>query len=542
MSNITIFTARKIITMDPNRAVATHVAVKDGRILAVGGADCADFWGGGQLDTSLADSVLMPGFVEGHAHLMAGAIWAFTYTGFYDARDPNGKVWPGLKNVEDVITALREAEAKLPAGEPLCAWGFDPIFLPTERLNCKHLDQVSTERTIIVLHSNGHLLTTNSAGLASANYDRNTNVEGVARFADGTPNGELQEMAAMFPVSRRAKFDLRAIARTERALMDYGRLAQYVGVTTSADLVAELPDDDLEHVLRVTKSAEFPIRLVPALSGLMAPPEEIVARMPGLKKLSHDKLKIGMVKLMTDGSIQGYTSRMKWPGHVNGAPNGIWNNPPEVMHHMIEVIHAAGIQIHVHTNGDEASEVAINGFQAAMRKYPNADHRHTLQHGQMINEAQFRRIKALGLGVNLFANHIWYFGDKHYEVTQGPDRALRMDACRSALDHGVPMTIHSDAPVTPLNPLFTAWCAVNRVTPQGRILGKYQRLTVHEALSAITIGAAYSMHMDGDVGSIETGKFADFVILGDDPLAVDPMALKDVPVLGTVLGGQVQLL
>jgi len=212
------------------------------------------------------------------------------------------------------------------------------------------------------------------------------------------------------------------------------------------------------------------------------------------------------------------------------------------MAHMIEVIHAAGIQIHVHTNGDEASEAAINGFQAAMRKYPNADHRHTLQHGQMINEAQFRRIKALGLGVNLFANHIWYFGDKHYEVTQGPDRAERMDACRSALNHGVPLTIHSDAPVTPLNPLFTAWCAVNRLTPQGRVLGEYQKLTVPEALHAITLGGAYSMHMDGDVGSIETGKWADFAVLGDDPLAVDPMALKDVPVLGTVLGGQVQLL
>ena len=542
MSNITLFQARKIITMDPNQPTATHVAVKDGRILAVGGADCADFWGGGKLDKTLADTVLMPGFVEGHAHLMAGAIWRYTYTGFYDARDPKGKIWAGMKTIDAVIASLKAAEAKLPEGEALCAWGFDPIFLPSERLNRKHLDQVSATRPILVLHSNGHLMTTNSKGLELAGYDRNTNVEGVARFADGTPNGELQEMAAMFPLSRRAKFDLRTIARTETALMDYGKLAQFVGVTTSADLVAELPDDDLDQLLRVTKSAEFPIRLVPALSGITAPPEEIVARMPGLKKLSHDKLKIGMVKLMTDGSIQGYTSRMKWPGHVNGAPNGIWNAPPEVMAHMIEVIHAAGIQVHIHTNGDEASEVAINGFQAAMRKYPNADHRHTLQHGQMINEAQFRRIKALGLGVNLFANHIWYFGDKHYEVTQGPDRAIRMDACRSALNHGVPLTIHSDAPVTPLNPLFTAWCAVNRVTPQGRVLGEYQRLTVSEALHCITLGGAYSMHMDGDIGSIETGKRADFAVLGDDPLAVDPMSLKDVPVLGTVLGGQVQLL
>ena len=141
--------------------------------------------------------------------------------------------------------------------------------------------------------------------------------------------------------------------------------------------------------------------------------------------------------------------------------------------------------------------------------------------------------------VNLFANHHFYWGDEHYRLTVGPERALRMNACRTALDTGVPMAIHSDAPVTPLGPLFTAWCAVNRITASGRVQGDGEKITVAEALRAITIGAAYTLHMDDEVGSIEVGKRADFAVLEADPTEVDPMTLKDVPVWGSVVGGRV---
>ena len=135
MTGIVVYAARKIITMDPNRPAATHVAVKDGRVLAVGAADCADPWGGGRPDDTFADATLMPGFVEGHAHLMAGAMWDFPYVGFYEVKGPDGRIWPALKNVDDVIAALKRAEADMPADTPLFAWGFDPIFLEGERLN-----------------------------------------------------------------------------------------------------------------------------------------------------------------------------------------------------------------------------------------------------------------------------------------------------------------------------------------------------------------------------------------------------------------------
>ena len=157
----------------------------------------------------------------------------------------------------------------------------------------------------------------------------------------------------------------------------------------------------------------------------------------------------------------------------------------------------------------------------------------------MLDVPMFRRMARLGLCANLFTNHLWYWGDQHYEMTLGPDRANRLDACASALAAGVPLAIHSDAPVTPLGPLFTAWCAVNRVTPKGRVLGAAERISVPQALRAITLGAAYTLKLDHEVGSIECGKRADFCVLEDDPLAVDPMALKDVGVWGTVLSGRV---
>ena len=129
MANITVFAAKKIITMDINRPEATHVAVRDGEILAVGDATCADAWGDVSHNNSLAHAVLMPGFVEGHAHMMAGAMWRYAYAGYHDRIDPKGKLWPGLTDIDAVIGGLSEYAKTLQDDEPLIGWGFDPIFL-----------------------------------------------------------------------------------------------------------------------------------------------------------------------------------------------------------------------------------------------------------------------------------------------------------------------------------------------------------------------------------------------------------------------------
>lgn len=541
MAPITVFAARKIITMDPNRPVATHVAVRDGKILAVGGADCADQWGPVSHDTRLADTVLMPGFVEGHAHMMAGAMWRYAYAGYHDRIDPEGRLHKGMTDIDGVIAGLTAEAAKLPEGEPLVGWGFDPIFLSSDRLNRHHLDQIDPDRPIAIMFSNFHLMCVNSKALELAGYTSDTNAEGVMKGPDGLPTGELQEMAAMFPVMRRLGIDFRGLSQTPDAIRSYGEVCKRAGVTTVTDLFSHMADEDLSTLVTVTSAPDFPVRIVPTLGAVGATPADIAARAVNLRSKSTDKLRLGGVKLMTDGSIQGWTARVKWPGYVGGQPNGIWNTPPDMIHALCLEMQKAGVQMHIHVNGDEASSVSLDALEAAARAHPWPGARHVLQHCQMMGPDQFRRCADLGVCTNIFSNHIWYFGDQHARLSIGQDRAERMDAVRSALDAGVNIAIHSDAPVTPMGPLFTAWCAVNRITMSGHVLGPAQRITVPEALYAITLGAAYTLKLDHEVGSIETGKIADFAVLRDDPTEVPPEELRDVAVLGTVSGGQVHL-
>jgi predicted amidohydrolase YtcJ len=281
------------------------------------------------------------------------------------------------------------------------------------------------------------------------------------------------------------------------------------------------------------------LRLLPAFAAIAMPPEEGIVRLGTLMKKNNERLRFGLVKIVTDGSIQGLSARMRWPGYYDGTPNGVWNIGPDEIDRYLLAYHRAGFQVHIHTNGDEASEVAIESVERALAAAPRWDHRHTLQHAQMADASQFRRMKALGMCANLFANHLFYWGDIHYARTLGPERAERMDACGTALGIGVPFSIHCDAPVTPIGPLFTAWCAVNRLTASGRTLGEAEKISVADALRAITLGAAYTLKLDGELGSIDVGKRADFAILDDDPLAVPPETLKDVPVWGTMVGGKI---
>lgn len=543
MSDIVVFKAKKIITMDPNIPEATHVAVRDGRILAVGGADCAAQWGDVVHDSSLGHAILMPGLIEGHAHMMAGAMWEYAYAGYHDRIDPKGKLWKGMHDNEAVISGLATYAEGLDAGAPLIGWGLDPIFLSsTERLNRAHLDSISTDRPIAIMFSNFHLMCVNSKALEMAGFDRETNAEGVLKDANGDPTGELQEMAAMFPVMRELGIDFRSLSQSPKSIKTYGDVARLAGVTTITDLFSSMEDDDLATMLAITGADDFPLRIVPVMGAMGATPGDIAARAVELRKKSTDKLRLGAVKLMTDGSIQGWTARVKWPGYVGGQENGLWNTPPAEIYALCEAMQAAGVQMHIHVNGDEASEVSIAAIEAAARAHPWSGARHVLQHCQMMGPDQYRRCADMGICTNIFSNHLWYFGDQHAALTIGDNRAERMNAARSALDAGVHIALHSDAPVTPLGPLFTAWCAVNRQTMSGRVLGKEQCISVKEALYAITLGAAYTLKLDSEIGSIETGKIADFAVLGDDPTAVDPVALKDVPVLGTVSGGRVHLL
>ena len=537
----TIYSARKILTMNPRRPEATHVAVRDGHILGSGTVDDLAGWGDHELDDRFADKVIMPGFVEGHCHSWEGNAWDDTYLGFFDRTAPNGVLHRGLKSIEDVVERIRAAEAgTTDPDEAAMGWGLDPIFFGGRRMVAADLDRVSDTRPVLVMHQNGHIVNVNSEILRRAGITRDTDVQGLVRDANGEPTGELQS-PALRSIAYRAAGKKRFLDMgMGHALWRFAQSARRAGVTTATDLANELPEETVASQVAETSHESFSLRMVPAFFAGTRPADEGMEWVKSLIPRSHERLRFGLVKLVLDGSIQGFTARMKWPGYYNGHENGLWYiEPKEELPRIIGTYHRAGLQVHIHTNGDEATEAAIDAIEAVLREHPAADARFTLQHCQMAHDAHFRRMARLGICANLFSNHLYYWGDQHRALTMGPERAERIDATGSARRLGVPFSIHSDAPVTHLAPLFTAWCAVNRVTATGRVLGPAERLCVPDALHAITMGAAYTLKLDTEIGSIETGKRADFAILEDDPLAVEPAALKDIAVWGTVVGGRV---
>ncbi len=533
-----IFAARKILTLNPDYPEATHVVIKEGKILALGSEQDMQSWDL-PIDHQFSDKVLMPGFVEAHGHAMCGETWRYTYLGYDQQFDPEGKCWPGIINQQQAIERLKAAELLLTDPQtPLIAWQYDPIFWQDQQklLDRWALDQVSATRPILVMHASGHIINVNSALLGLANLNETLDIEGLMRNTQSQLTGELRDLASQFAVLRATGNPL--CGEVDLGILEqYAKLATNVGVTTASELYASLDDDSMSSYKTVSNQDDFPLRFYTAQNAETLSIEQGLARLQDAQQHCNDKLYIGSCKLIVDGSIQSFTARLEWPGYHNGVANGAWKQAPQTMRQMIHDYHKAGVQLHIHVNGDQAIELVLDILEDVLSQYPRADHRHTLQHCQLASEAQYKRIAKLGLCVNLFSNHLYYWADQHKALTMGTYRVQRMNAAASALKHKVPLAIHSDAPVTPLNPLFSAWCAVNRISRSGVVHGQSQQISVEQALHALTLGAAYTLKLDHLIGSIEVGKFADFAVLDDDPLQVDKHALKEINVWGTIVSG-----
>ncbi|PQZ89558.1 amidohydrolase [Arthrobacter sp. MYb227] len=541
-SETIIYPAKIVRTMDPSRPTATAVAVRDGLIRAVGSIAELSAYPNAVIDERYAELVIVPGFVEAHAHAGSGGMWeGQIYVGYFDRTDPDGNLWPGCTSTEAILDRLREAEAAMVDPlNPLRAWGMDNIYFQATSILLNELDTVSSTRPIQVNHANGHVTVVNSVALAKAGIDASTTTEGVGKYADGTLNGELRELAAMGLVQELFGEGLLALSPT--SLRNFARDAVNQGVTTITDLgTMGLLSKEGRATYVDTVDEDFPVRLNVFQFGMGlgtgSLPEATAQTLATVKALGHEKLHFGNVKLMLDGSIQGFTARLLAPGYLGDQPNGMWNTTPEEFEAAFSAFHRHGLLIHVHCNGDEASELFLDTLESVLTKYPRPDHRHTMTHSQLTTQAQYRRAAALGACANIFSNHLWYWGDQHADKILGWDRASRMNATRSALSAGVPISLHCDTPVTELSPLKSMKHAMTRLTPTGRILGEYERLTVEEALHAVTLGAAYMLKMDGKIGSIEAGKHADLAILEQDPYTVAAQDVGTIRVIGTMLGG-----
>ena len=312
-AKVTIFIGKRIITMNPAVPVAQAIAVQGDRILGVGTVEDLARWGDYELDEQFRDHILMPGFVEAHSHVMAGAVWEFPYVGFYDRPDPLGHTWLGCQTIAAVVDRLAECERDLKdPDQTLVAWGLDPIFLEGERLVAKHLDHISITRPIFVFHASGHLATVNSAMMRRSGIDRYTPTPGVARDVDGEPNGELQEPAAM-SLAQDGFSAIGVAMMSSNAKWNYAREARNCGVTTIADLGTTrlTMEGQLEAWREATDDDNYPARVVVAVGHFDSNSNKkdsntIVSLAVRLRDEEETaKLRFGIVKLVLDGFHSG---------------------------------------------------------------------------------------------------------------------------------------------------------------------------------------------------------------------------------------------
>jgi predicted amidohydrolase YtcJ len=544
VSDITVYPARYVITGDPSQPTVDAVAVRDGRVLAAGALDECRSWAAHTVDDRFVEHVIVPGMIEAHAHSLEGAFSLLPYVGWFDRHNVEGGTTPGIRTYDALLDRLREIDdATRGSSEPIIVGGFDPIYFRDEaRLTREHLDRVSTERPIFVFHASAHLATVNTAMLYRHEITGDAATPGVARDAAGEPNGELQEIPAMSLAMSALSVILQTMNDPE-AIEVLGQICANQGITTLTDLAAaglQRPEGQRRWHDIVDRD-DYPARILQRHIAAIPPGAETWDdAADALLRLADDdtaKLRTVGLKIVLDGSIQGFTAKMDWPGYYTGTDHGLWMTPPAQMVDMCRPFHERMINIHTHCNGDLTIDLWIDTVEQLLRESAWLDHRHTVQHSQLTKAHHFRRMARLGMCANIFANHIWYWGDQHHDLTIGPERARRMEPCATAEREGVSFSIHSDANVTPLGHLHTMWCAVNRVTPSGRVLGEHERISPESALRAVTLGAAHQLHLDHELGTIECGKAADFTVLEDDPLAVDPMAIRDIGVWGTVVGG-----
>ncbi len=542
----TIFNAKKIITMHQENPTATAVAVRDGRILGTGTPEDMVRWVKNspytpfEVDTTFQDKILMPGLVDAHTHI---EMQALIYSGHFVAQipwpKPDGGFHPVYPTKQAVLNRLKELDRELPPGELLYGVAYDENKAG-DFIHVKDLDEISTERPILISNLVFHRFWVNSYLLKKSGIGPSNIPEGVETDENGQPNGTLLEGKGLINVLPVLP-DL--VNVTPEMIKRILPLFTAAGNTTATELVYGAFDLDGTHNVfkELYSDPEIKLRSIclpyaNTNKEMLGSMEAFIAKVKDFTAQNSDRHRIGPVKLYADGSIISRTAYIGWPGYWDGSPQGHWQCEPEPLKEMLVACHEAGLSTVTHANSRPAIQAMLDGVLEAQNKRYRPDMRHRVDHCYNMTEAQLRLAKDLGVGVQFFTPQIYYYGDAHLKI-QGPDRAQNITPTGTAKRIGTSWGFHNDPPGTPQLPWIGAWATVQRKTESGLVLGPEQRVTVDDALRALTIEHAYQLHMDREIGSIEFGKKADFCVLEANPYEIDPDELKDMPVWGTVFGG-----
>ena len=544
--DIIIYTAKDVITMDSAQPRAEAVAVADGRILGVGSTQAVLKLVGDKpvrVDTSFADKVMVPGLIDQHLHPLLSALTLTSeIISIEDWVLPDSTV-AAVHGREAYLDGLRAAEMAM--AEPntlLLSWGFHHYF--HGKLTRADLDGISNSRPIIVWHRSAHEFFLNSMALRLTGVSRETVAAQAPAIREqiNFTEGHFWERGA-FEFLLPELMPL--IASPERVLGGLAFTEKYLhasGVTTSAEPGGST--DMYPIQVSVLGDTETPFRFyfIPdgrTLGGLFAD-DTLIAETEKLLPLATGNTAFlpKQVKLFADGAI--FSQLMQMQEGYTDKHDGEWMMEPAAFARVFRTYWNAGYQIHVHQNGDAGLEMVLDVLEQNMRRNPRKDHRTTIVHFGFATAQQVQRIARLGAIVSANPYYTVALADRYGEIGIGSERADKMVRLGDVARAGVSFSLHSDMPMAPSQPLFLMWAAVNRTTPSGRVAGPEQRISVQQALAAVTIEAAYSLRLEHDIGSISPGKLANFTILEASPFAVKPDAIKDIDIWGTVLEGRLQ--
>lgn len=559
LQTVTVFTARKIITMDPSLPDATAVAVSEGRIMAVGSLESMEPWFKGRevtIDDRFADKVLMPGFIDNHVHPFLGALLTpMEIIAPEPWRMAGGDVHPAANTPKEYEARLKERlAARTDTEELFISFGYQP--LEHGQWGRPELDKIAPDRPVVLFQRSFHETFLNSAAMTALGLTEDVvGDHPQVDFAQGHffETGNMMVMGKLMSTLLADDWYRKGLGITCDLMLQGG-------ITTAADMLFGTisPDFELAAIDAVIEQPKRPMRVVNVFDGRGfsnrasgrgngAPDAEIdfAAGQGAMEELlGKDDGRVRFlkaVKLFADGAMFSALMQMNEPGYTDGH-EGEWIMTPDVLAGGVRHFWEAGYQIHVHVNGDKGMDSVLDALAQAQDAKPRFDHRFMMHHVGFHTNAQSTRMAALGAHASVNPYYIHALSDTLSELDLGPERGGQLVRSQSILRNNMKVSFHSDFMMAPLEPLFLAWCAGARVTRSGQQVSPEERLSLEQALRGITIDAAFALGMDDEIGSIVAGKKADFAVLEDDPFDLGVDRLKDVRVAGVVFEGAVTML
>ncbi len=541
---VTVYEAETIITMEPGYPEAKYVATADGIILGLAqDLDGLEAWTIGRnvtVDRQFADRILMPGFIEPHIHPMQTVMMLPIPFISPESWELPGKNYPAVVGERAYEQRLRSVLAESD-DELFLTWGHHRLFHGD--MNRAKLDRIAPDRAVIIWQRSFHEIIANTKALEIlglsdkdafvAEFDR---PEIDPTHAD-YDTGIIHETALFHGIDKLRPY-LFSPEKIQQGMVEMRQMMLENGVTTSADLAfggfggveTEAPLFKRLYDQPSTPSRILAIPVAPLIPGDPNAWLETIQDTYGSEKFFFSN----RVKLFADGAFFAQYMQMNPPGYSDGH-EGKWITQPDVLEQQTRRFWDAGWTLHTHVNGDKGLDVVLDIFEGLPVRNGQTM---VLEHLGYSTEAQNRRLAAIGMMVSAQPNYIRILGDAYAETGLGPDRAAQMNRLGSLERKGVPLGLHSDFNMAPIDPLYLAWVASNRETLGGTVKAPNERLSLDKALRAITIEAAQVIGLDDQVGSIASGKKADFVVMDRDPRAGGPAELNNVQIHGVVFEGK----